>query len=348
MYRPSPQIPKPSPQAAQQCYDAATFNAEVMKRQLETKVVDLTWIFTQTLFMLLNTILWSLSYSEIRQQHPAHEVRLHVNNALTAIDYAADRWPGVQSALQLYDNLIRGCFKAYDNDPSNAPYSHGQSPISTQEVPTSPSQTASYSPASTHTAPPTGPTSPSSFADSYAAFSQPDLPTASQMDTGFDKSKNNMARNLPTTVFEAYSQPRVTQSMSPQAAMCSIDPNGQAVPPSIQPIYGLPDFDLDFGHVTGPSSISLSPEWHSNSTLAPSGASYFAQADVDMDRPWLGSFGDEYSRYTQQMYFPTSQQLQPLSEQQQTELMATLEQDQLPDVSKLVSESTTFYKAHLV
>ena len=140
MYRPSPQIPRPSPEAAQQCYDAATFNIDVMKRQLETKVVDLTWIFTQTLFMLLNTILWSLSYAEIRQQHRHHEVRLHVIDALTAIDYATDRWPGVQSARQLYDNLIWGCFKAYDNDPSYAPSLHAQSPASTQEVPTSPSQ----------------------------------------------------------------------------------------------------------------------------------------------------------------------------------------------------------------
>jgi hypothetical protein len=348
MYRPSPQIPRPSPQAAQQCYDAATFNVEVMKRQLETKVVDLTWIFTQTLFMLLNTILWSLSYSEIRQQHPPHEVRMHVINALTAIDYATDRWPGVQSARQLYDNLIWGCFKAYDNDPSYVPSLHGQSPASTQEVPTSPSQAASYSPASTHTAPPTGPTSPASFADSYAAFSQPDVSTTSQMDTFVDPSKHSVTRNLQQTAFEVYSQPKVTQSMSQELPLFVTDPNGQAIPPAIQPIYGLPDFNLDFGNLTDPLSIPISQGWHPHSTLAPSSHTYFATADVDMDRPWLGSFGDEYSRFTQQMYFPSSQQLQPLSEAQQTELMATLEQDQLPDVSKLVSESATFYRAHLV
>jgi hypothetical protein len=333
MYRPSPQIPKPSPQAARQCYDAATFNIEVMKRQLETKVVDLTWIFTQALFMLLNTILWSLSYSEIRQQHPRHEVRLHVINALAAIDYATDRWPGVQSARQLYDNLIWGCFKAYDNDPSYAPSLQGQSPLSTQDFPTSPSQAASYSPAST---------------DSYAAFSQPDVSTGSQMDTFIDPSKNNATRNLQQSTFEAYSQPRSTQSMSPQPPMFSTHSNGQAIPPAIQPIYRLPDFDLNFGNLTNPLSVPGSQSWHSNSTLAQSGHIHFAQADVDMDRPWLGSFGDEYSRYTQQMYFPSSHQLQPLSGQQQTELMATLEQDQLPDVSKLVSESATFYRAHLV
>jgi hypothetical protein len=348
MYRPSPQIPTPSPQAAQQCYDAATFNVEVMKRQLETKVVDLTWIFTQTLFMLLNTILWSLSYAEIRQQHPHHEVRMHVINALTAIDYATDRWPGVQSARQLYDNLIWGCFKAYDNDPSYVPSLYGQSPASTQEVPTSPSQAASYSPASTHTAPPTGPTSPASFADSYAAFSQSDVSIAAHIDTLVDPLKQSVIRNVQQSSLEPYSQPSVTQSMSRKPAMFSTDLNGPAILPAIPPIYGLPDFNLDFGNRADPPSIPVSQDWNSNSALAPSGHNYFTHGDVDMDRPWLGSFGDEYSRFTQQMFFPSSQQLQPLSEQQQTELMATLEQDQLPDVTKLVSESATFYRAHLV
>jgi hypothetical protein len=128
----------------------------------------------------------------------------------------------------------------------------------------------------------------------------------------------------------------------------STDLNGQAILPAIQPLYGLPDFNLAFGNLTDPLSVPVSQGWTSDSAMAPSGHSYFAQGDVDMDRPWLGSFGHEYSRFTQQMYFPSSQQLRPLSEQQQTELMATLEQDQLPDVSKLVSESATFYRAHLV
>ena len=348
MYRPSPQIPRPSPQAAQQCYDAATFNVEVMKRQLETKVVDLTWIFTQTLFMLLNTILWSLSYSEIRQQHRLHEVRLHVGNALTAIGYAADRWPGVQSACLLYENLIWSCFKVYENDPSYVPSVYGPSPASTQEVPTSPSQAASYSPASTHTAPPTGPTSPSSFADSYATFSQPEIPATSQPDTFIDPSSKTDTGDLHQTTFEAFSYPKVMQSMSQQLPTSSTYQNGQAIPPVTRPVYGLPDFNLDFGSLADPLSTQVSQGWHPGSTLAPSGHPHFAQVDVDMDRPWLGSFGDEYSRFTQQMYFPSSQKLQPLSEQQQTELMATLEQDQLPDVSKLVSESATFYRAHLV
>jgi hypothetical protein len=168
------------------------------------------------------------------------------------------------------------------------------------------------------------------------------------MDTFVDPSKNSVTRNVQQMAFEAYSQPQGTSPMLQKPPMLPTDPNGQAMPPAIQPIYGLPDFNLDFGNLTDPLSIPVSQDWHSHSTLAPSSHAHFAQADVDMDRPWLGSFGDEYSRYTQQMYFPSSQQLQPLSEQQQTELMATLEQDKLPDVSKLVSESATFYRAHLV
>jgi hypothetical protein len=136
--------------------------------------------------------------------------------------------------------------------------------------------------------------------------------------------------------------------MSQKPTVFPTNPNDQAILSAIQPAYSLPAFSLDFGILTGPLPIPVSQGWNSNPAMAPSDHGYFTQGDVDMDRPWLGSFGDEYSRFTQQMHFPSSQQLRPLSEQQQTELLATLEQDQLPDVSKLVSQSTTFYRAHLV
>jgi hypothetical protein len=62
--------------------------------------------------------------------------------------------------------------------------------------------------------------------------------------------------------------------------------------------------------------------------------------------PYLAPFGQEYSRYMQQSY-PSTFQMQSLSQQQQMELMASLESSQLPDVSNLVSDATTFYTAQL-
>lgn len=44
------------------------------REQMITGSVDVTWIFTQSLFMAFNTVLWSLSYPEIRREHPIEEV----------------------------------------------------------------------------------------------------------------------------------------------------------------------------------------------------------------------------------------------------------------------------------
>ena len=114
LYRPSPQIPSPSLRAANLAFDASVFNIEVQCSQLASKSVDLTWIFTQSLFMALNTVLWSLSYSEIREKHPKSEVMRYIEMAQEAIYLSSARWPGVESALDLYSTLILACLKVYD------------------------------------------------------------------------------------------------------------------------------------------------------------------------------------------------------------------------------------------
>ncbi|MCJ1322092.1 hypothetical protein MMC15_007437 [Xylographa vitiligo] len=121
LYRPSPQVPEPSVDAAEKCFEASKFNIYVQRKQISTKSVDLTWIFTQSLFMALNTLLWALSYPEIRKDHPKSEVETHLQTAQEAVFLASARWPGVESALELYDTLIHACLKAYDGN-SNASY----------------------------------------------------------------------------------------------------------------------------------------------------------------------------------------------------------------------------------
>ena len=326
LYRPSPQIPKPSPEAAQRCYDAAAFNIGIQKHQMEAKLVDVTWIFTQSLFMELNTVLWSLSYSKIRQLHPADEVRKHVNDALVAIGYAKDRWPGVQSALQLYDNLVRGCFKAYENDATQSPISNNSILQLQHQAHASPPANPGYSPASTNNASLVAASSPSSLADSYAdTYSNPNSVDG----------PHGMAVNG-----SYYQKGHETAALPMQ--------HTKAAHQGVQPVYALPEYNLGFGQTTSAAVNPSMSAWDPNVTLPPQNSPYYCQTDMEMDtRPWLGSFGDEYSRYAQQMYFPSSEQMQALSEQQQSELMATLEQDKLPDVSRLVSESATFYSAQL-
>ena len=114
LYRPSPQVPKPSAYGARQCFEASLFNIDMQREQIATSSVDLTWIFTQSLFMALNAILWALSYPEIRREYPKERVEDHIQVAQTAIGLASERWPGVESALELYQNLIAACLKVYD------------------------------------------------------------------------------------------------------------------------------------------------------------------------------------------------------------------------------------------
>ena len=116
LFRPTPQVPEPSVRAARQCFEACKFNIHVQRQQISAKSVDLTWVFVQTLFMCINGMLWSLSFHAIRQEHPKAEVDSYLETVLEAIYLASMRWPGVESALELYIVLVEACRKAYDGD----------------------------------------------------------------------------------------------------------------------------------------------------------------------------------------------------------------------------------------
>lgn len=116
IYRPSPQVPRPTLQAAIRCYDACQYNIYMSKRQIDMKSVDVTWIFVQSIFMCINTMLWTLSYQEVRRLHSRDEVQGHLEVAMESIRLASDRWPGVASAMELYRNLIGACMEIYNKD----------------------------------------------------------------------------------------------------------------------------------------------------------------------------------------------------------------------------------------
>jgi hypothetical protein len=116
LFRPSPQIPRPSLKAAQACYDACEYNIYMHREQTIKKNVDLTWIFCQSVFMVINTMLWSLSYVEVRKKHSRADVERHLLVAMEVIQLASERWPGVASAIQLYQNLITAILRIYEKD----------------------------------------------------------------------------------------------------------------------------------------------------------------------------------------------------------------------------------------
>jgi hypothetical protein len=169
LYRPSPQVPNPSVSAALKVFEACRYNIYLQREQITMGNVDLTWIFTQAIFMAINALLWSLSFAEVRRQNPKPDVQKHLQTAMEAIRLGSERWPGVLSAIELYQDLISAILKAYDKDgdiplqeatpsdtasPAGNPYSpnlnqsrsRGASPgtISTVSIATPPERIPSY------------------------------------------------------------------------------------------------------------------------------------------------------------------------------------------------------------
>ncbi|KAK4161527.1 fungal-specific transcription factor domain-containing protein [Cladorrhinum sp. PSN259] len=119
LYRPSFQVPKPSSEAAIKCYDGAEYiinaSSKQVEKQVEIKAVDLTWIFLLTIYTALNSLLWSVSYPEVRAKHDRAEVEQLVETALDTITdiQCIQPWPGVESAVELYSVLSKACLHSY-------------------------------------------------------------------------------------------------------------------------------------------------------------------------------------------------------------------------------------------
>lgn len=123
MYRPSPQVPKPSAGAAQICFDSASFVINLTKKQIETGALDPTWIFLLDLSSALNTLLWSISYPDVRQAHGREEVDELINTGLDSLEKCSARWPGAAASSQLYGILSKACLQSYEDGKINPLFS---------------------------------------------------------------------------------------------------------------------------------------------------------------------------------------------------------------------------------
>lgn len=88
----------------------------MQRNQIDTGSVDLTWPFVIVLFQNINAMLWCVSYPEVRELYPREDVEGHLNVCLECVQRASERWPGVESALELYHILIGACMNVYDKD----------------------------------------------------------------------------------------------------------------------------------------------------------------------------------------------------------------------------------------
>ncbi|KAH8204397.1 hypothetical protein TruAng_001448 [Truncatella angustata] len=115
LHRPSPQVPKPSPNSATKCFESAAFVINISSKQVMASAIDITWVFLLTLYMSVNTILWTVaSYPEVRSAHSREEVQELINVCLDIIDSCAERWPGTSAASKLYAKFSEACLRSYE------------------------------------------------------------------------------------------------------------------------------------------------------------------------------------------------------------------------------------------
>lgn len=113
LYRPSPQVPKPTKQAALRCFESAAHVIDLSSQQVKRAAVDITWVFLLTVYTSLNIVLWAVSYPEVREIHTREESEELINISLDIIDQCSERWPGTTAASQLYAVFARACLQSY-------------------------------------------------------------------------------------------------------------------------------------------------------------------------------------------------------------------------------------------
>ncbi|KAL4750134.1 hypothetical protein BDW72DRAFT_176427 [Aspergillus terricola var. indicus] len=342
MYRPSPQIPEPSVYAAQRCYDAAVSNIFMHLEQIETKSVDLTWIFTQSLFMALNTLLWTLSYPEVRKEHPLKEVEQNLEVALQGIMKAAERWPGVRSAGMLYETLIAACLRAYNTEesfvvhsPSN-PSSHA-TPASSQEVQTPPSMASPASTAaSIHSQNLLA--GGSSVTDTTSAGTFSRGPSA---DRSLPFPQITSSLSIPTDPVKTLEPPPWDPTVPPEAAPDAHTSLG--FEQSAESLLPRPtsNFDPSTPFNAFPSVVTGLPGWDPNFSLSSmTTADTFPYSNATADpMNWADTFGGQYSHYFNGDYPANPWRGRTLSQQEQLELMDSLA-DHIPDVTTQLAMQT--------
>ena len=313
LFRPSPQVPKPSARSAIMCYDASAYNIKMQAKQMETAMVDITWIFLLALFMAVNTLLWTVSYPEVRSLHSKEELEEHIEIALDIIVKCRERWPGTAAASHLYSKLAKACLRSFDTTDSSHPSSSlsANSPSSLTDA-NSPS-------ASEHSSATTG-----SLVHSQKAY--PSWPSPPQFGYVF----NQMPEQVP-----AFDYNNPLQAPHPGFRSNSIFMNPSSMQTDRRFSYFPPDFaqPSNLPNAWNPMSISQAQ----TSSQAPTDLNHAAIADPTyFMQPTPYSFNPNL--FSEQSY-DTDMRHGSLSQQQQIELMQSLETDGLTEIDNFMNLS---------
>ena len=316
LFRPSPQVPRPSVRSAIMCYDAVAENIMTQRKQVDTAIVDITWIFLLTVFMAMNTILWTISYPEVRALHPKDELEEHIEVALNIIAKCRERWPGTAAASHLYSKLAKACLRSYDTNENPHPPSSlsANSPSSLTDA-NSPS-------ASEHSSATTG-----SLAHSQKAYQSPP-----QFGYVFDQ----MPEQIPAFDYSSGRQPHPSfrsNSIFVSPSSVQSDRRFSYFPPDFTQPQTLPNAwnpQAGLGHHSQMQSPPQIPVPMSNPAIAD--PTYFMQ-------PTPYSFGPRM--YADESY-DTEMRSGSLSHQQQIELMQSLETEGLTEIDNFMNLSQTY------
>lgn len=267
--------------------------------------------------MAINTMLWSLSYSEVRRLHPRADVEGHLAVALDAIHQATSRWPGVASAIELYKHLIDACMHIYEKDGD------------VQITASSPSESASMSNRSRTTSPATA---------SNASVSTPPERMQNNPAFGFF-SQQQQPPPLYTTTSDFPSSSPVPISSSPflsdaqpTTSPTSFDPSGfNPLPTSFT---WNPHFASQDAFMLPPVSEAL----HGTTGFFPNGTNFMGNGDYPMPGPPMtDAAGLPTADY---MYAQAGWKMGGgLTQEQQSELMQTLERSGSGVIDNMILQS---------
>lgn len=319
LFRPSPQVPKPSIRSAILCFDASAFNIKLQSTQMERAMGDITWIFLLSLYMAINTILWSISYPEVRLLHSKEELEELIELALDIIVKCRERWPGTQPAHLLYQKLAKACLRSYESNETPSSFSDNYSPSSLTDA-NSPS-------ASEHSSSTTA-----SQIQPQQAFQSSPPP---QFGFVFDQ--------MPETIspFD-YNNGGALQPAQPAFRSNSIFGSPSSNMPSDRRFsYFPPDFTQDQPFAAAWNNAASSEAQHEPSALAPAMDSNTAIADTSyFMQPTPYSFGPHL--FAQVNYHNADMRHGSLSQQQQVELMHSLETDGLSEIDNFMNLSQQY------
>ncbi|KAF7884488.1 uncharacterized protein EAF02_004824 [Botrytis sinoallii] len=321
LFRPSPQVPQPSYRSAIMCYDAASSNIRTQSDQIKTAMIDLTWPFLLSLFMAINTVLWSISYSEVRALHTKEELEEHISLALDIVARSRERWPGTQATSELYMTLTKASLKSYElGDNSLSSFSA-----------TSPSLTDANSPSASEHSSATSTSLPHSQHNAQHN-------NAYQSPPQFGYVFNQMPEQIPPY---DYSHPLPPLQPSFRSNSIFVSPSsGQSdrrfsyFPPEFTQPQQPQSYPMPWGPVSHtqqhqlPPQAPLPPMQQSLATNMP----YFSQPEYYNFPPHLFS----------QDNFEAGLRSGSLSQEQQTELMHSLETEGLTEINNFMNHVPQF------